>query len=299
LPQVRREIARAAAEQQAPPSLRLISERSDSDDGFTKVLFELERGGRIEAVRIPIHDTHHVACVSSQTSCALGCTFCATASLGRPRNLRTEEMVEQVLAIRDRSKLPVKGVVFMGMGEPLSNLEAVLKASRILSTGGGPNISGGAITISTAGLLPGLRRLEEARPPFRLILSVGSAIPEKRLEIMPIERQHPLRETFAAAARVAATRRRRLTLAYVMISGFNTGPEDARALKQLVGDTPVIVDLLDVNPVESVHGRFVPPDSKELGHFRDALRDLGAPVVRRYSGGRNVEAACGMLAGTG
>ncbi len=302
LPQVRREIARAVAERQAPPALRLISERTDEADGFTKLLFELQRGGRVETVRIPLHETHHVVCVSSQTACALGCTFCATANLGVPRNLRPEEMVEQVLQVRERSTLPVKGVVFMGMGEPLANLDAVLRAGRILSTGGGPNISGGAITISTAGLLPGLRRLEEARTPFKLILSVGSALPEKRLEIMPIERQHPLAKVFPAAARVAARRRRRLTLAYVMISGFNTGLEDARALKKLVEGTPVIIDLLDVNPTEArapsgLH--FAPPDDDELGRFRDALRTLGAPVIRRYSGGRNVEAACGMLAGTG
>ncbi|MDF1564323.1 MAG: radical SAM protein [Deltaproteobacteria bacterium] len=296
LPQVRREVARSVAERQAGPSLRLASERIDPADGFAKLLFELERGGKVEAVRIPIHGKHHVVCVSSQTSCALDCAFCATAGLGTPRNLLAEEMVEQVLEVRARAELPVKGVVFMGMGEPLANLDAVLRAARILSTGGGPNISGGNITISTAGLLPGLRRLEAERVPFRLILSVGSAIPEKRRQLMPIEESQPLREVFPAAARVAAGRRRRLTLAYVMVAGFNTGEEDARALKALVGDTPVILDLIDVNDAS---GRFLPPDEAELDRFRDALRVVGAPVSRRYSGGKNVEAACGMLAGKG
>jgi 23S rRNA (adenine2503-C2)-methyltransferase len=276
------------------PRLRVLDRCTDPADGFVKYLLELPDGKRVEAVRIPIFDTHHVVCVSSQVGCALACDFCATGALGFSRNLSPWEIVEQVLTIRDEAALPVRGVVFMGMGEPFLNYRAVIAAARILSAPAGAAIDGRAITISTAGWVPAIRRYTREGHPYRLAVSVTSAIPEKRGRVMPIEERFPLPELMDAVREHAAARRTRAMLAYVLIRGFNTGREDAEALARLVGSTRVKLDLIDVNDAT---GRYLPPEAGELSAFRDHLQVLGCPVVRRYSGGKGAKAACGMLAG--
>jgi 23S rRNA (adenine2503-C2)-methyltransferase len=296
LPQVRRALLEEVRERFSTPRLLEVGRRTDPSDGFTKVLFELHDGQRIEAVRIPIFDTHYVVCVSSQVGCALACDFCAMGRMGFRRNLESWEIVEQVLAIRDDADRPVKGVVFMGMGEPFLNYRQVIAAAQTLSAPAAAAIDGRAITISTAGWLPMIERYTDEAHPYRLAVSLTSAIPEKRVEVMPVEARWPLDRLMEAVRRHAAARRTRAMLAYVMIRGFNTGREDAVALKELIGDTPVRLDLIDVNDAS---GKYLPPTEDELDRFRDHLRILGAPVARRYSGGKSVEGACGMLAGTG
>lgn len=296
LAQVRRPILDAVQASCATPRLEIVTRRTDPADGFKKYLFTLGDGQRVEAVRIPIFDTHYVVCVSSQVGCALACDFCATGRMGFKRNLRPWEIVEQVSAIRDEADRPVRGVVFMGMGEPFLNYRHVIAAARILSSPAGGAIAGRAITISTAGWLPMIERYTDEGHPFRLAVSLTSAIPEKRVDVMPVEKRWPLPKLMAAVRRHALTRRTRAMLAYVMIRGFNTGYEDAVALRELIGDTPVKIDLIDVNDAT---GRYLPPEPDELEAFRDHLQILGAPVVRRYSGGKAIEGACGMLAGVG
>ncbi|MHB8879316.1 MAG: radical SAM protein [Myxococcaceae bacterium] len=276
------------------PSLSVV-ERRRAADGFVKYLFGSPAGGRVEAVRIPIFDEKHVVCISSQVGCALACEFCQTGKLGFARNLSAWEMVDQVLQIRAEAKLPVRGVVFMGMGEPLLNYEASLKAARILCHPAGLAISAKAITFSTAGWVPAIRRYVREEQPFRLAFSIVSAMPEKRARLMPVERTHPLPELVDAVREYAAKRRERAMLAYVMISGVNTGREDALALAAAFEGVPLKVDLIDVaDPT----GRFLPPDAAELAAFRDHLQVLKAPIARRYSGGKEIGAACGTLAGT-
>lgn len=296
LPQVRRPILEAVQASCSIPRLEVVARRSDPADGFTKYLFALEDGQKVEAVRIPIFDTHYVICVSSQVGCALACDFCATGRMGFKRNLRPWEIVEQVFTIREEADRPVRGVVFMGMGEPFLNYRHVIAAARILSAPAGGAIAGRAITISTAGWVPMIERYTDEGHPFRLAFSLTSAIPEKRIDVMPVEKRWPLPALMAAIRRHTFTRRTRAMLAYVVIRGFNTGYEDAVALKELIGDTPVKIDLIDVNDAT---GRYLPPLEDELERFRDHLQILGAPVVRRYSGGKSIEGACGMLAGTG
>jgi 23S rRNA (adenine2503-C2)-methyltransferase len=260
-----------------------------------KYLFESPRGGRFEAVRIPLFEEKVVVCVSSQVGCALACDFCSTGHLGFQRNLETWEMVEQVLRIRAESDLPVRGVVFMGMGEPLLNPTEVLRAARILSHPAGLAISARAISISTAGVVPAIHRYVREAHPYRLVFSLTSAVAEKRGRVMPIEATHPLPTLVDAIRAYALARQERAMLAYVLISGFNTGREDAQALADVFRGIPIKLDLIDVTDPT---GRYQPPGPEELARFRDHLQVLQAPVARRYSGGKDIQAACGTLAAT-
>jgi 23S rRNA (adenine2503-C2)-methyltransferase len=279
--------------------LELVENRVSPRDGFAKYLFRGDGPDGFEAVRIPLlhrpGDAKVVVCVSAQVGCALGCAFCATGRMGFRRNLSAWEMVDQVARVGADSELPVGGVVFMGMGEPLLNYEPVMRAARILSEPCGYAIAGKAITISTAGVVPGIRRMAEERLPYRLLVSLTSADPARRRELMPIEAAYPAADLMDALRAYHAATRRRATLAWVLISGVNTRERDAMDLAALVKDLPVKIDLIDVNDPD---GRFRPPADAERNAFRDALRaHLAAPVARRYSGGADIRAACGMLAG--
>jgi 23S rRNA (adenine2503-C2)-methyltransferase len=269
----------------------------DAQDGFRKYLFRLADGAAVESVRIPLFDTHHTLCLSSQVGCALGCAFCATGRLGLTRNLEAWEIVAQFLEVRADSTRPVTGVVFMGQGEPFHNYEAVLQAAYLLCDPAGGRIDQRRISISTAGVVPAIRRYTAEGHKFRLCVSLNAALPEKRAALMPIERGQPLPELMDAVREHAALRGR-VTLEYVMLGGVNTGEEDAAALGRLLAGIRVRLNPIDVNDAT---GRFRPPSPEEWSRFRDALaRDLpGQPIVRRYSGGKDAHAACGMLAAVG
>ena len=268
--------------------------RVDAADGFRKYLLGCPDGARVEAVRIPLFDTHHVACLSSQVGCAMGCTFCATGGLGLTRSLAAWEMVAQLLHLRADSTRPVTGVVFMGQGEPFANYEAVLDAAYALCDPAGGRIDARRISISTAGLVPQLRRFTAEGHKFRLCVSLNAALPEKRRALMPIEKAWPLDELMDAVREHAAATGR-ITLEYVMMAGVNTGEEDAAALGQLLAGVPVRLNPIAVNDAS---GRYRPPTEPEWNAFRDllAIHLPGQPIVRRYSGGQDQHAACGMLA---
>ena len=294
VPQVPVRVRSHLLERAELPSLAVL-ERRRVQDGFVKYLFESPAGGRFEAVRIPLFEEKYVVCISSQVGCALACDFCATGRLGFSRNLETGEMVDQVMHIRAEADRPVRGVVFMGMGEPLLNPTEVLRAARILSHPAGLAIAARAISLSTAGVVPAIRRYVRERHPYRLVFSLTSAIPEKRLRVMPVEATHSLPELVSAIRAYTRVRRERAMLAYVLISGFNTGREDAEALASAFEGIAVKLDLIDVTDVT---GRYLPPGPEELARFRDYLQVLRAPIARRYSGGKDIQAACGTLAGT-
>jgi 23S rRNA (adenine2503-C2)-methyltransferase len=272
-----------------------VVERRRAGDGFVKYLFRSPLGGEVEAVRIPLFDTKHVVCVSSQVGCALGCVFCHTGRMGFVRNLESWEMVEQVRLIRDEAQRPVRHVVFMGMGEPLLNYDRVLRAAHLLCEPGGLQVKGRNITLSTAGVVPAIGRYTAEGHGFRLTFSVTSADPEKRARLMPAERTWPLAELVAAIREHARSRRERAVVAYVMMSGVNTGSEDIAHLHRAFEGVPIKLDLIDV---ADPSGQFRPPDAEELARFRDGLQRLGVPVARRYSGGLEICAACGTLAAT-
>jgi 23S rRNA (adenine2503-C2)-methyltransferase len=281
------------------PRITLVEKAVSPTDGFAKYLFRGEGREVFEAVRIPLlhrpHDLKYIVCVSSQAGCALGCAFCATARLGFQRNLATWEIVDQVMQVQADSPHPVRGVVFMGMGEPMLNYDRVMRAAQVLSEPCGLAIAARAITISTVGVVPMIRRFTAERRPYRLIVSLTSADPERRRELLPIETNHPLPESIEALREYHRATGERVTLAWTLLSGINTRPEDVRQLVELTAGLPIKLDLIDVNDPT---GRFQPPSAEELKAFRDVLRaELEMPVVRRYSGGQDINGGCGMLAG--
>jgi len=298
LPEVRSATLREVASRSSIPHLALLSRIVSPHDGFVKYLFRGEGPETFEAVRIPLlhrpSDPKYIVCVSSQAGCAMGCTFCATGRMGFRRNLATWEIVDQVVKIQDDSEHLVRGVVFMGMGEPLRNYARVIRAARILSAPCGMAIAAKAITISTVGIPDAIRRYTREGHRFRLIVSLTSADEAMRARLFPLEARYPLPEILDAVREHHRATGLRATFAWTMISGVNTRPEDARALARACAGLPVLIDLVDVNDPT---GAFAPPGPEELDRFRDALRaELGMPVVRRYSGGRDIHAACGMLA---
>jgi 23S rRNA (adenine2503-C2)-methyltransferase len=281
------------------PRLELQAVMISPTDGFQKLRFRTHDGLAVETVLIPLHKAGTASvCLSSQVGCVMGCKFCATARMPRRRNLEPWEMIDQFVQARMtacRSGRRVTGAVFMGMGEPFLNYNAVLDAAELLRCPHGGAIAAKAITISTVGLVPEIDRFTAEGRKFRLAISLGAATDAKRAELVPIAARTPVAQVMAAARRHALSRRDRVMLAYVCISGINVGEGDARALGELIADTPVRLDLIDVTDPT---GRFEAPTADELRIFRDALsRHVGQPVVRRYSGGKDILAACGTLAG--
>jgi len=272
-----------------------VLERREAADGFVKYLMALRDGLCVEAVRIPLERPRASVCLSSMVGCMLRCSFCATGRLGFSRALAADEMVGQFLRVRAESPRPVTGAVFMGMGEPLLNYDAVIRAAYILSQPGGGGISAKAISIGTAGVVPAIRRFTAERHPFRLFISMTAAASEKRRSLLPHEAAWPVEELAEAIRERARITRGRVNVAWVMISGVNTGAEDAEDLARLLAGVPLIVNLIDVQDPD---GRLRPPGEAERKAFRDALTGrLGQPTVWRYSGGAEIGAACGMLAG--
>jgi 23S rRNA (adenine2503-C2)-methyltransferase len=216
------------------------------------------------------------------------------------RNLATWEIIDQWVQARDLARSQgrrVTGAVFMGMGEPFLNYDRVIAAAELLRCSYGGSIGADKITISTVGLVAEIDRYTAQGHRFRLSISLGAATDAQRQALVPIAARIPVAEVMAAARRHALDRRDRVMLSYVCISAQNVSEADAEALGKLVGDTPVRLDLIDVTDPT---GRFQPPTDGEMKVFRDALtRHLGQPVVRRYSGGKEIQAACGTLAGAG
>ena len=271
------------------PQLTLLEKRTSPTDGFTKYLFQGAGPEPFETVRIPllhrVGEEKYVVCVSSQVGCAMGCAFCATGRMGFRRNLAAWEIVDQVMHVRDDSSHPVRGVVFMGMGEPFLNYERVLRAAAILSEPCGLAIAASAITISTVGIVPMIRRFTAERRPYRLVVSLTSADPAVRRRLLPVEASYPLPELLDAVREYQTATGVRVTLAWTLLQGVNTRPEDARKLAELTAGMPIRLDLIDVNDAT---GAFLPPTDAERDRFRDALTvELGMPVVaKRYSGGQ-------------
>jgi 23S rRNA (adenine2503-C2)-methyltransferase len=286
------------------PLPRLSRERwvASPIDGFEKLLFRTQDGLAVETVLIPLHKPGAVSvCLSSQVGCAMGCTFCATARMSRRRDLETWEILDQFIQAREAVRSQgrrVTGAVFMGMGEPLlaSVKPHVLAAASLLSCPYGAQIAAKAITISTVGIVPQIDEYTAEGHKFRLAISLGAATDEKRAQLVPVAARWSITAVMAAARRHALARRSRVMLSYVCISGVNVDEDDARALGEVIGETPVRLDLIDVTDPT---GRFQPPTPAELRAFRDALtRHVGQPVVRRYSGGADIRAACGTLVGS-
>lgn len=314
---VRRTAASAVRAAGHVPALALVRELASTVDPFVK--YALASGAdTFETVRIPLERAGRFSvCVSSQVGCALACAFCATGRLGLSRNLAAWEIVEQVRIVRER--LPhgarVHGVVFQGMGEPLANLDSVLDAIAVMSEPCALGIDARNITVCTAGLPAGIRRLAAEAPNVRLGLSLSSAIAEHRRRVMPIANRFSLDELVAACADHARLTGHSPMWAVTLLAGVNDSDADAHALAELAhafardtGHRPRIT-LLDYNaigpPPSGGASLDEPGDvdpfarSPRLDAFRDILGASGHPTHRRYSGGPDIAAACGQLAAQG
>lgn len=275
--------------------LEIVERALDPSDGFVKYLFRLHDGALVEAVRIPLEaPDRFTVCLSSQAGCAMGCTFCATGRLGLTRHLEPWEIVAQFVAVRDEAPGTVTGAVFQGQGEPLHNYANVLRAAEILAHPCGGRISAKAITISTVGLVPAILKLADERKPYRLIVSLTSAIDARRRELLPAASAWPVTVLADAIRTYQRATRGRITIAWVVLGGINTGSDEVAALRRLFDGVPLRLNLIDVNDTREDGYRRA--TDAELARFRDELRTLDVPVVRRYSGGAARHAACGMLA---
>ncbi len=274
--------------------LEVVDRRRSAVDPFMKYLFRAPDGQVFETVRIPLLHPRWSVCVSSQVGCALACAFCETGRMGFRRNLEPWEIVEQVLTVRREGKeRPVTGVVFQGQGEPFQNYDNVIRAAAILRHPCGGRIRGDRITISTVGLLPEIERYTEEGHPYRLILSLTSAFSDKRASLVPIAARYGIPELAAAMRRHAEKRGGPVNLAWVLMAGVNSGPEEARELRRLFAGFRVRLSVIDVNDPE---GRFTRACDEERSRFFSALAENRIGFVRRYSGGPDIHAACGMLA---
>jgi 23S rRNA (adenine2503-C2)-methyltransferase len=290
------------------PSLETRDSIRSSLDPFVKFALRTGDGHTIETVRIPLERSgRFTACVSSQVGCALACAFCATGRLGLGRNLETWEIVEQVRVVRrslerDRGER-IHGVVFQGMGEPLSNVDRVIAAVRVFTEPAAAAIDARNITVCTSGLPAGILRLAREVPRVRLGWSIGTARIGARRALMPIDGAHPLLEVYAACVEHAKITELSPMWAVTLLAGVNDAPEDARALSELAhrfatdtGRRPRI----SVIPYNSIAEGDADPFSRSSdtaeARFRDTLHALGTPTHKRYSGGSDVGAACGQLA---
>jgi 23S rRNA (adenine2503-C2)-methyltransferase len=289
-------VLRRVAESFRFDRLTLLETATDADDGSVKYLFRSPDGALSEAVWIPLENEEKATvCLSSQVGCGLDCAFCATGRLGLKRNLRTWEMVDAFLQVRRRSPRRMTGAVFMGQGEPFLNYDRVIAAAALLRHPCGPGISGKAITISTAGIVPAIRRFTAEGHPYRLIVSLTSTDPARRRVLMPKATAWPLEELADAIREHALARRQRATIAWVCIEGENLGADEVEGLQRLFDGVPLRFNLIDVNDPT---GRFGRPEDASRGAFLDRLGAARIPFVRRYTAGRSRNAACGMLAAT-
>jgi 23S rRNA (adenine2503-C2)-methyltransferase len=271
---------------------------ADAADGTRKMLFHLP--APVESVLIPQFDREAGArdrltlCISSQAGCGMGCGFCATARMGLVRNLSPGEIVGQVRAGRAlAAPRPLTNVVFMGMGEPLANYEAVRTALDILTAEWGYAISPRRITVSTVGLVSVIPRLI-AETRVNLAVSLSATTDAQRARLMPVDRRYPLGALLDACRALPLPRRKRITFEYVMLGGENDTPADARRLVRLLHGLRAKVNLIPFNPFPGAG--FVPSPRERIVHFQTILREHGVNATIRESRGKDIQAACGQLA---
>ena len=271
-----------------PFSTLAVETERESRDGTLKVLFRTGDGHPVEAVLMRYRDGRRSLCLSSQSGCPLTCTFCATGQMAFGRNLTGSEILDQALHFRRTTE--VDHAVFMGMGEPMLNLDSVLEAARRLPDVG---ITHRRTTVSTVGWLPGLRRfVDEVDEPIRLALSLHAPDDGLRSQIMPVNERYPLRDVVAECRRYVAKRRRRVFVEYVMLAGVNDSKAQARALASLLGRDDFKVNLIPYNPT----GMYDGSSRERIAGFRGELERARVPVTVRLTRGRDIEAACGQLA---
>ena len=279
---------RETLEADVPFSTLTAENEQNARDGTVKTLFRTADGHPVEAVLMRYRDGRRSVCVSSQSGCPLTCTFCATGRMAFGRNLTPWEILDQVLHFRRTER--VDHVVFMGMGEPFMNVDAVLAAARRLPDVG---ITHRRTTISTVGWVPGLTQfVEEVSEPIRLALSIHAADPGLRSELMPVNDRYPLADVVALCRSHWERTKRRVFVEYVMLAGVNDSPAQARLLASLLGRDAFKVNLIPYNPT----GLFDGSPRAAIAAFKAELDRTRVPATVRLTRGRDIAAACGQLA---
>jgi 23S rRNA (adenine2503-C2)-methyltransferase len=279
---------RTALAETVPFSSLTAEHEAHARDGTVKALLKTADGRPIEAVLMVYRDGRRSLCLSSQSGCPLTCTFCATGQMRFGRNLTAPEIVDQALHFRRLGR--VDHAVFMGMGEPMMNLDAVLAACERLPDLG---ISHRHTAISTVGWIPGIQRLAATPMPIRLALSLHAADEALRSELMPVNDRYPLEDVLEACREYYASKRRMIFIEYVMLAGVNDTTAQARQLARVLDPRMFKVNLIPYNPTES---RFAGSSPKAIEAFRAELEAAGIGATVRLTRGRDIDAACGQLA---
>jgi len=281
---------RGSLADEVPFSTLSLTHEARSRDGTVKALFHTFDDHPVEAVLMRFRDGRRSVCVSSQSGCPLTCTFCATGQMRFRRNLTASEILDQALHFRRVEA--IDHVVFMGMGEPMLNIDEVLAAARHLPDLG---VTHRRTTVSTVGWLPGLRKFVDAvEEPIRLAISLHAAEPALRSELMPVNDRYPLPDVLAECRRYFELRGRKVFIEYVMLAGVNDRVEQARALAEVLDPKVFKVNLIPYNPT----GAFNGSSPKAIEAFEGELRRTGIPTTVRLTRGRDIAAACGQLAAT-
>jgi len=273
-----------------------------SRDGTIKCRLRLHDGLLIETVLIPVtKDNRYTVCVSSQVGCSLSCTFCATGKMKRMRNLDPAEIVDQVRFVNQlclqKYKHPLTNIVYMGMGEPLLNYQYVNTSINMITSAQGLGMSPRRITISTAGISKIIRRLADEHSKVNLALSLHAATDQKRDQIMPINEQNNLAELIKSIKYYYSKTRNKVSFEYITFKGFNDTIEDAKALVKLCKHFPVLVNIIEYNPISGV--TLTKSDPLTIDQFATHLRKNDIMVTVRKSRGKDIDAACGQLANKG
>lgn len=271
-----------------------IKVKQVSSDGTLKYLIEYPDGECVETVLMRFDNRANLtACVSSQVGCAVNCSFCATGKGGFKRNLTHQEIIEQVLSIQRDTGLKVTNIVFMGQGEPLLNLNNVLKALEIFNNDF--QIGARRITISTSGIIPGIKRLAEMDLQSTLAISLHAPNHKLRAELMPIENKYPIDELKNALIDYVEKTGRRITIEYILIHGFNDTQEVAKELAILLRGIKCNINLIPYNSV--IENDYKKPSNNDIMKFKYLLEHSGKKVTVRLERGADIDAACGQLRG--
>ena len=282
-----------------------LERKQVSADGTEKFLFRLADGNYIECVlmryRGDLSKQRNTLCISSQVGCAMGCTFCATGQSGFVRNLTAGEIISQVYEVNrilqeEGDALPVGNVVFMGMGEPLLNLSAVLKTISLLNDPQGQKMGIRRMTVSTCGVVPKLRELADQKLDVVLAVSLHAPNDKQRSSVMPVNRQYPLEQLMASCRYYQQQTGNRISFEYALIAGFNDQPQHVQQLKQLLKGLDCHLNIIPVNPVANT-AQFGRPDKKQVADFVKALQQAGLKASVREEKGTDIDGACGQLRG--
>jgi 23S rRNA (adenine2503-C2)-methyltransferase len=273
--------------------IALLDQKRSRTDGTTKYLLKLEDAGAVETVFLP-DARRNTICMSSQVGCKFSCSFCASAPFGFKRNLTTAEILDEVLFVkRENPHSPITNLVLMGIGEPFDNYDNVMKAIRILNDPDAFNIGARKITVSTCGIIPGIKKLEKEGLQIELSVSLHSADDAIRSKLVPINKRYPLKDLIAACKEYTKATNRIITFEYILIKGINSSREDAVKLAALLKGLHCKVNTISCNLISAKD--YKGPDAEEIKTFLNVLKVKGITAMHRKSRGEDIDAGCGQL----